>query len=73
MNPARLRAYARLIGYVARRRWAERRRARTPLGIYVPTSPASLALFLAEQDSYGRERLRRLPEYPDRRPGHRHA
>lgn len=36
-------------------------------------SPASLALFLAEQDSYGRERLRRLPEYPDRRPGHRHA
>lgn len=73
MDPARLRDFCRLLGYVARRRWIERKRSRTPIGVYLPTSPGSLALFLAEQDSYGRERLRRIPEQPDRRPGHRHA
>lgn len=65
MNPARLRDFCRLIGYAARRRWSERRAARSPLGIYQPTSPVSLALTIAEEDRYRREYIRRLLEHPD--------
>ena len=63
MNPARLRDFCRLIGYAARRRWAERQRARQPFRLYLPTSPASLALLLDEETRYARERLRRIPDH----------
>ena len=73
MDPARLRDFCRLIGYAARHRWAERQQAREPFRLYLPTSPASIALTIAEEDRYARERQRRILEQPDRRPGHRHV
>jgi hypothetical protein len=63
MDPARLRDFCRLIGYAARHRWAERQQAREPFRLYLPTSPASIALLLDEESRYGRERLSRIPDH----------
>lgn len=64
MTRSRLRDYCRLISYVARRRWAQRSEARTPIKLYVPTPPTSLALYLEEEDRYRRERLQRRLDDP---------
>lgn len=56
MNPARLRTFRRLLSRNAALRQTRTAARRRPAGIYVPTSPASIALAEAEERRYADER-----------------